>query len=152
MFEASRPAGVQLAMAVPADCTVLADSRQLRQALWNLVLNAAQAMPDGRRDPDLRAAPRGAASRGGPPAPKRSRRGGRAAWRSRSPTPAWACRADVLERVFEPFFTTKRAGSGLGLPTVHRIVENHGGSLALESRPGEGTTVRVRLPDAGGAA
>jgi signal transduction histidine kinase len=59
---------------------------------------------------------------------------------------------DVLERVFEPFFTTKRAGSGLGLPTVHRIVENHGGSLALESRPGEGTIVRVRLPDAGGAA
>jgi two-component system sensor histidine kinase AtoS len=59
---------------------------------------------------------------------------------------------EVLERVFEPFFTTKRAGSGLGLPTVHRIVENHGGSLALESRTGAGTTVRVRLPAARDAA
>jgi len=53
---------------------------------------------------------------------------------------------DVLERVFEPFFTTKRAGSGLGLPTVHRVVENHGGSRSLSSRPGEGTTVRLEAP------
>ena len=37
---------------------------------------------------------------------------------------------------------------GLGLPTVHRVVENHGGSLSLESSPGAGTTVRVRLPAA----
>jgi signal transduction histidine kinase len=59
---------------------------------------------------------------------------------------------EVLERVFEPFFTTKRAGSGLGLPTVLRIVENHGGSLSLESQPGEGTSVRVRLPAAEVAA
>ena len=52
----------------------------------------------------------------------------------------------VLERIFDPFFTTKQRGSGLGLATVHRVVEAHGGTIHLESRAGEGTAVRVRLP------
>ncbi len=54
--------------------------------------------------------------------------------------------AELLERVFEPFFTTKPKGTGLGLATVHRIVEAHGGELSLSSVPGQGTTVRVILP------
>ena len=53
--------------------------------------------------------------------------------------------ADVQERIFEPFFTTKRQGTGLGLATVHRSVESHGGSLLVASQEGEGTTFRVRL-------
>jgi two-component system sensor histidine kinase HydH len=51
-----------------------------------------------------------------------------------------------LERIFDPFFTTKENGSGLGLAAVHRIVEDHGGSVRLESKLGEGTTVRLRFP------
>lgn len=52
------------------------------------------------------------------------------------------------QRVFEPFFTTKPAGlgTGLGLFIAHRIVREAGGGLEVESEPGEGTTVRVRLP------
>jgi signal transduction histidine kinase len=50
-----------------------------------------------------------------------------------------------LERIFDPFYTTKAEGTGLGLSTVHRIIESHGGRLHVDSQPGSGTTVRVRL-------
>ena len=52
---------------------------------------------------------------------------------------------EVLEHIFEPFFTTKKEGSGLGLSTVHRIVESHGGMLQVESEEGRGTTFRICL-------
>ena len=54
--------------------------------------------------------------------------------------------ADVRERIFTPFFTTKARGTGLGLPTAKRIVEAHGGSIAVRCPPGGGTTVEVALP------
>jgi signal transduction histidine kinase len=53
---------------------------------------------------------------------------------------------EFVDKVFEPFFTTKKAGSGLGLATVKKIVEEHGGSITIGSAPGEGTTVTIRLP------
>ena len=53
-----------------------------------------------------------------------------------------------LEHVFEPFFTTKEPGkgTGLGLAIARNVVMEHGGSIEIESRPGEGTTVIVDLP------
>jgi len=54
--------------------------------------------------------------------------------------------AEIVDKVFEPFFKTKRAGTGLGLATVKKIIEEHGGSIAIGSAPGEGTTVTIRLP------
>ncbi len=54
--------------------------------------------------------------------------------------------AEDLPRVFEPFFTTKARGTGLGLPLARRVVERMGGTLALESQPGAGTTARLTLP------
>jgi two-component system cell cycle sensor histidine kinase/response regulator CckA len=53
---------------------------------------------------------------------------------------------EVLPRVFEPFFTTKPGHRGLGLAWVYGIVTNHGGSVAISSRVGEGTLVRLYLP------
>ena len=49
-------------------------------------------------------------------------------------------------RVFEPYFSTKKAGTGLGLPTVRRVVEEHGGVVTMESEVGKGTQFTMRLP------
>jgi len=147
MFAASCPEGVRISSDVPADCAVLADSRQLRQVLWNVLLNALQALPAGG---EIRVSARRVSEppqEGGAQRRNVSDEGVQYVEIAISDTGVGIA-PEVLERVFEPFFTTKRAGSGLGLPTVHRIVENHGGSLSLESRPGEGTAVRVRLPAA----
>jgi signal transduction histidine kinase len=54
--------------------------------------------------------------------------------------------AEALPLVGQPFFTTRAEGTGLGLATARRFVEQHGGHLELASRPGEGTTIRIWLP------
>jgi len=53
-----------------------------------------------------------------------------------------------IDRIFDPFFTTKKVGfgTGLGLSTSFGIVKNHGGSLSVESKEGEGSSFRVFLP------
>jgi signal transduction histidine kinase len=55
---------------------------------------------------------------------------------------------EALARAFEPYFSTKTTGTGLGLPIALRNVELNGGTLDVESRKGEGTTVRMSLPTA----
>lgn len=53
---------------------------------------------------------------------------------------------EELEKIFNPFYTTKDDGTGLGMAITHRIVEEHGGYINIDSSPGEGTTVTVRIP------
>lgn len=55
---------------------------------------------------------------------------------------------DVLDRLFEPFLTTKPQGTGLGLAIVKRIAVEHGAEIAIDSRPGSGTTFKLRFPAA----
>jgi len=56
---------------------------------------------------------------------------------------------DMLTRITEPLFSTKAKGNGFGLPTVQRIMDIHGGSLKIDSTPGQGTRVVLRLPYTG---
>jgi PAS domain S-box-containing protein len=110
---------------------VVGDRTGLEQVLLNLVVNARDAMPDG----------------------------GRITMRVTAPLARSRCTLEVedtgigmdaatLEHIFEPFFTTKPegTGTGLGLPTVQRIVTQLGGRTAVRSTPGEGTCVQVELP------
>ena len=131
---------------------VEADPAQLKQVVWNLAANALEAMPAGGRL-EL-AAERAVAepAQGALPARRKGPEGGAAGARRwveiRVSDTGEGIPPEVLERIFEPFFTTKRTGTGLGLATVHRIVESHGGAIGIESEVGAGTCFRVWLPAA----
>ena len=154
VFERSRPPGVAVCADLEPRLLVLADSDQLEQVLWNLLLNAAQAMPEGG---ELRissaAVPDDTPQERSPEGRRKTEDAEKASWVEMvvADEGVGIARED-LDRIFDPFYTTKRGGSGLGLPTVHRIVGNHGGSVRLESSLGKGTTIRVRLPRAEEAA
>lgn len=154
IFDTVRPASVELVVDAPPSLRVLADDRQLRQLLWNLFLNAVQAMPEGGQL-EIRAfaaaqddlgADRSRAAEG-----RADRAEGTRFAEIRVSDDGTGIPEAVLERIFDPFFTTKEEGSGLGLATVHRIVEGNGGHVSVESAVGRGTRVRVLLPTAEGA-
>ena len=109
------------------------DPDQLRQVVLNLLSNAAQALRDAERGKRVRLTCE--------PGP-----GGGALLSVEDDGPGIGA-ADV-GRVFTPFFTTKARGTGLGLAVVQRIVDAHGGSVSLQSAPGEGARFVVRLPPA----
>ena len=115
---------------------VVANEGRLGQVFLNLLLNALQALPEGRGEQnEIRVV-------------------------VRSPTPdrvvveihdnGVGIPADVRARIFEPFFTTKPigVGTGLGLAICHGIVTSFGGTLSVESEPGHGSIFRVELPAA----
>lgn len=107
--------------------TVSVDSVQMFQVLENLIKNAVQAMPQGglvRVTTEVRGEScRIRVSDTGPGIPP-----------------------EMLDTVFEPLVTTKRGGTGIGLALCKRIVDAHGGTLSVQSRPGEGATFQIDLP------
>lgn len=129
---------------VPGCGLVRADMTQIQQVVMNLVVNAQDAMLDGGRIA-IRVAETDAAcirARGDVPVPP-----GRYALLSVSDTgPGMS--DEILQHVCEPFFTTKsdKGGTGLGLATVHGIVQQHGGALSIVSKLGEGATVTAYFP------
>jgi signal transduction histidine kinase len=129
-----------------ARLTVRVRRSELQHALLNLVLNARDAMPKGGKlVVSARSLTLGLAD-----AARRDVQPGRYQELAVADTGTGMDDA-TLARVFEPFFTTKPAGkgTGLGLSTVFGIVRDHGGSIEVESRPGEGTCFRILLPDGG---
>jgi PAS domain S-box-containing protein len=109
---------------------VLARGAELREVLINLVLNAADAMP------------RGGAIR------LRTFSDGDWAGLTVQDT-GCGIPGELRRRIFEPFFTTKETGTGLGLSIVSGIVSGHGGTIGVESEPGQGTVFTIRLPAMG---
>ncbi|HSH28252.1 MAG TPA: ATP-binding protein, partial [Wenzhouxiangella sp.] len=112
--------------------SIMADPGQLRQLLINLVRNSQEAHPEGQ--------PRVAISLEA--ASSQSRAGVEMVVHDDGP----GFSSDVLARIFEPYVTTKPRGSGLGLAIVRRIVEDHGGSIAVANADGGGAEVRIWLP------
>jgi len=147
------PSGISLAVEVPGGLEVFADPGQLRQVLWNLVLNAAQAMPEGGQVRIAALAPAESPPQGGLREGRSREAEAKSAWVEISVSDQGVgIPPELRERIFDPFFTTRRQGTGLGLATVHRIVESHGGHIRVESSPGQGSTFRVRLAAGAGAA
>jgi signal transduction histidine kinase len=130
--------------------TTMADPVQIEQVLMNLCLNARDSMPDGGRltiatqNVELDAAHCGHFPGVQP---------GSFVQLAVSDT-GTGMTAETLEQIFEPFFTTKEVGkgTGLGLATVYGIVQQNGGIIECESKPGEGTMFRVFLPSDDGPA
>lgn len=104
-----------------------ADRHQLRQVFWNLLLNAVQAIGE----------------RGALRVETRSLRG-RVEILVRDTGPGIP--ASLLPKIFEPLYSTKASGSGLGLPIVRRIVEEHRGRITVDSHEGGGTCFALSLP------
>jgi two-component system sensor histidine kinase PilS (NtrC family) len=116
------------ASAVKADV----DPSQMRQALWNLCLNAVEAMPQGG---ELRVGVRTATPEAG-----------RTMMEITVEDTGVGITAAELTQVFEPFFTTKPHGTGLGLAIAHRIVEDHGGEIRVQSEPWRGSRFTLSVP------
>ncbi|MEM7412972.1 MAG: ATP-binding protein [Myxococcota bacterium] len=151
MLEASALEGIEVECDVADGLEVDADPAQLRQVLWNLVNNAIQAMPDGGCV-RIEARPgRDEAQEEGED--RRSNPQGK-------PHSVEICVLDqgvgvppeVAEHMFDPFYTTKPRGTGLGLATVHRVIQEHRGVIRVTQGPsGFATKVEIRLPCGEGA-
>jgi signal transduction histidine kinase len=120
-------AGCSLVLEVEEGVELTVDPGRLRRGVLNVVRNAWQACPQGATirvrclaEGEVRVVE---VSDDGP-----------------------GIEEDRLEELCKPFYTTREKGSGLGLSLTRRIVEDHRGTLVIQSRPGEGTTVRMELP------
>jgi PAS domain S-box-containing protein len=137
---ASRGRACRLDLQVPDDLwPAEVDVGQVARVLHNLVINAAQAMPDGgtlavrAQNVDL---PKDSAVPlpGGPYV--------RLTLQDTGP----GIPPDILGRVFDPYFTTKPGGTGLGLTVAYAVTKKHGGHIDVESDAGRGTTFTIHLP------
>jgi len=121
--------GLKIVRAFSAPLVWRVDPQRFRQVLWNLCLNAVEAMPEGG---ELRV---GATAVPGHKLEVSVADSGH------------GIAPDDLAHIFEPFFSTKPGGTGLGLSLVHRFVQEHGGDVDVRSTPGLGTMFTVTLPN-----
>ena len=125
-----------------------ADADQLRQALLNIVLNAAQAMNGAGGQITIFTRSNGKCDPNTVGTPKNLRRNTvQIGIADNGPGMDDKTKANI----FNPFFTTRTSGTGLGLAIVHKIVDLHSGDIVVDTKPGQGTTFYVNLPQRAGA-
>ncbi|SDR42717.1 His Kinase A (phospho-acceptor) domain-containing protein [Rhizobiales bacterium GAS113] len=125
---------IKLVLDLRSGETIQADGERLRQAFVNILQNATHAIEAQPRD-------------GGGLLTVRTQVEGQHVVLSVADNGCGMAR-EVSARIFEPLFSTKAFGVGLGMPLVKRIVEQHGGSIVIDSDEGSGTTVALHLPRA----
>lgn len=132
MLKGDLPGNVTLEVDIPEHIRVDLDSQRIQQVLINLIQNGLQAMPDG-----------------GSLKISAEQPAGEDLFCLRIADSGIGIEKETLGKIFDPFFTTKTdgRGSGLGLSISHGIIEQHKGRITVESRPGEGTTFTVCLPN-----
>lgn len=118
-----------------AGARAIVDPKLIKQALLNLLLNAIQHTPEGGQVHVRLSSPRGRPGRGGR----------RTVQMEVSDTGGGVPQQDQA-RVFEPYFSRRKGGTGLGLPTTRRVIQAHGGTIALQSEPGRGSRFILTLP------
>ena len=121
--------------------TAPVDASLLKQALLNLLINATQAMSDARQ----KNAPHGGANELIVRTENAEHLGARELRIDVIDTGP-GIPPDALGKVFQPYFSTKRGGTGLGLPTARRIIDEHGGRLTVHSELGRGSDFTIALP------
>jgi signal transduction histidine kinase len=129
-----------IALAVEAEDAlprIVADPELLKTCFLNLMINAADAMPEG-----------GVLTLG----LRHQVQDGQGALVATVTDTGRGMSPEEIQSAFEPYFSTKDTGFGLGLALTRKIVADHGGTIRLDSTPGEGTTVRIILPLAAQAA
>jgi two-component system sensor histidine kinase PilS (NtrC family) len=109
-----------------------ANKTEIRQTLWNILLNAIQAMPGGGR---LKIEAHSL------------RRDDRDGLEITIEDSGSGIDKQNLKKIFEPFYTTRDRGTGLGLAVVNRIIAGYGGNILVRSEPGKGTACTIWLPD-----
>ena len=132
LVESQLPGGIEIRVDIPDDLIVPMDSQRMQQVFLNLFLNSIQAIPE-------------------PPGEIRV-----TAYKDSSKEEVIIKVEDTgigmdketLSHIFDPFFTTKEvgAGTGLGLSIVHGIIEQHNGTISVESKKNEGTRFTITLP------
>jgi signal transduction histidine kinase len=152
--------GVRVELDVPQRLsTVYIDPELVTQVLLNVTINAIEAMPPGgrlryelrqvrRRGPQRGPGRRSSDSPDADPGatPRRPDRGWLTYQQVRVIDEGPGIPRGVLEKLFDPFFSTKPRGTGLGLSISQTIMQEHGGSIAVASREGRGTTVLLNFP------
>jgi signal transduction histidine kinase len=124
---------IRITQQVDPRAVIKGDSQRIRQVFWNLLINACQAMPQGGEITVT----------------------ARVSSRAKDDLD-WCViiikdsgegiAKEDRDRIFNPFFTTKTGGTGLGLSIVYRIIEDHQGTITVDSAPGRGTQFIIRLP------
>lgn len=149
VFGAALEPAVLLEVDVTSGARIDGDTQQLQQLLWNLLGNARQALHGTGRiglrvSIEVRSGP--AQPQEGLAADRNTLEGAARVVELVVSDTGGGISREVLDRVFDPFFTTRSEGTGLGLAVVHRIVQNHEGTVQVDSRQGSETRFIVRFP------